>query len=944
MKNKLFTEVAVKTATYFFVFGFFWILLSDNILHFVFNDYELESKLQTPKGWLFILITSIFIYHVVKQQFKTIVELNSKLKTSEINLSAILENIGEGIIRTDSEGVITEINNVAKRLTGFQESEALGKSIDQVFIIVNDQEEVSSNPLGFSNNGQKQFSKTVRLISKQKKEYIVLNRIDHLVDDKGKVTGTIVAFKDVTQENEKNKALIESESRLRALLEASHDLIWMCNPDGVITFINDASRKLYKLSPEEMIGRPFSDFIQQSLLDHHSQSFADNLQKGKMISEYEGEIINKEGEVLFVNDNVVAIMDENRNLKAILGATKDMTGKKMAEKELLEGKERLELALAAGDLATWDFVLTGQNMIVNDLYKEMLGLQMQGNVLPIESFFQLIHSDDIQLINNSLQQAFGFEKEKFNIEFRMKHADGSVRWIHSMGKVAERDDQKRVVRLIGTNQDITVRKNLEFELQRWIKIYQSFIKYSGEGIYLYELEKPMPLELPVDEKINHFYHLGRIAICNDSFAKMYGYNHSTEIEGVDLMTLHGGDNKPENIAFLKKFINANYRVMHEISKESDKSGKTIYISNNAVGIVENKQLLRVWGSQLDITDQVEAHHKLESTMVFYRLLFETNPVPLIIFDIDDFHIYDVNKSTEDLFGFTHDQMLQMNLRDIRPGVSMYSDLELFDLISNELSKNTEYQLIKKSGKPIQVEVKSDQIDYGEKRAVLAAINDVTSLREAEMKVLQSLIEGEDNERRRVAKELHDSLGQSLTAASLNFDSIGNNLSLLDPARADNFKTGMTFLNLAIEESRNIAHNLMPKAIEDFGLVLSLKSLFNYIEKTSGIEITFYENLSDYRLNQQTELNLYRITQEALNNVMKHAAADKIFVQIMLYQTEIIYTFEDNGKGFQIDMVNARKKGMGFSSIHNRVLAMSGTLDIDSSLGGGTSITIQIPNG
>ena len=196
----------------------------------------------------------------------------------------------------------------------------------------------------------------------------------------------------------------------------------------------------------------------------------------------------------------------------------------------------------------------------------------------------------------------------------------------------------------------------------------------------------------------------------------------------------------------------------------------------------------------------------------------------------------------------------------------------------------------------------------------------------------------------MAKELHDSLGQSLTAASLNFDSIGNNLSLLDPARADNFKTGMTFLNLAIEESRNIAHNLMPKAIEDFGLVLSLKSLFNYIEKTSGIEITFYENLSDYRLNQQTELNLYRITQEALNNVMKHAAADKIFVQIMLYQTEIIYTFEDNGKGFQIDMVNARKKGMGFSSIHNRVLAMSGTLDIDSSLGGGTSITIQIPNG
>lgn len=943
MKNKLFSAVAGKTAFYFFIFGFLWILLSDNILHYIIQDYETETRLQTPKGWFFILITSIFIYHIVKRQFKTIVDLNHKLKTSETNLSAILENIGEGIIRTDSGNVITEINNVAKRLTGFQESEALGKSLDQVFITVDDEEE-SINQVWMSKNGINPKGKTVRLISKNEKEYKILRRIDKLVDDSGNETGTIVAFKDVTEEIEKNKALIESGSRLRALLEASHDLIWMCNPEGVITYINDASRKIYKLNPEEMIGRSFSDFLKQSLFDHHSKSFAENMSKGRLQLDFEGEIINKDDEVIYVNDNVVAIVDEKGNLQAILGATKDITGKKKAEKELLEGKERLELALAAGDLATWDFVLSSTTLVVNDLYKEMLGLNMQGNLISMESFFQLIHADDIQLITQSLQQAISFEKEKFNIEFRMHHADGSVKWIHSMGKVAERDNQNMVVRLIGTNQDITVRKNLEFELQRWVKIYQSFIKYSGEGIYLYELDKPMPLDLTVDEKIYRFYHEGRIVICNDSFARMYGYDHSGEMEGIDLKTLHGGDKKPENINFLVKFIEANYRVMHEISTENDKSGRTIYISNNAVGIIENGHLLRVWGSQLDITDQVEAHEKLESSVVLYRLLFETNPVPLIIFDIDNFRIYDANKATEELLGFLHDEMLKMNIRDIRPNVSMYNDSELFDIISGELTRNTEYHYKLKSGKLIQVAVKSDQIDYGEKRAVLAAINDVTSLREAEMKVLQSLIEGEDNERRRVAKELHDSLGQSLTAASLNFDSVGNNLALLDPARAENFKTGMTFLNLAIEESRNIAHNLMPKAIEDFGLVLSLKSLFNYIEKTSGIDITFYENLAGYRLNQQTELNLYRITQEALNNVMKHAAATKIFVQIMLYQTEIIYTFEDNGKGFQMDKLKARKTGMGISSIHNRVLAMSGTFDIDSSTGGGTSITIQIPNG
>jgi len=226
--------------------------------------------------------------------------------------------------------------------------------------------------------------------------------------------------------------------------------------------------------------------------------------------------------------------------------------------------------------------------------------------------------------------------------------------------------------------------------------------------------------------------------------------------------------------------------------------------------------------------------------------------------------------------------------------------------------------------------------------VLAAINDISALKEAEKRVIQSVVEGENNERKRISKELHDSLGQSLTAASLNFSAVKNDISNLEKQKAEKFLLGLEFLNAAIEESRNIAHNLMPKAIDDFGLVPSLNSLFNQIDKFSGINIKFYENLEGRRLPRQVEFNLYRITQEALNNAIKHAHATEIFVQLMLHQNDLIYTFEDDGKGFIVDPQSLGKRGLGLSSIDNRVKAMSGTLEIDSSPKRGTAITIELP--
>jgi PAS domain S-box-containing protein len=806
---------AVKTALYFLIFGFLWILLSDSLLHRLSPTPEFGLKMQTYKGGFFILITTLMIYLIVRDQLKVVFKLKDKLQ--------------------------------------------------------------------------------------------------------------------------------ESQKNYKQIVDLSHDLIWTVDNKGLISFINSTSEKYYGLKPEEMIGHKFSDFVEKEQYEKNLRIFEQNLSQGITSITYETTIKHKNGESYILSDNVSVVLNENGEVVIIIGASKDITQHKLYEGELLDNKHRLELALQGGELGMWDYNLQYNYFLVNDTWKQMLGIESDDNKIEVRFFGTLVHPDDAETINYTFNSVVAGEKVSFDIEHRIRHSDGKWRWVLSKGKVAVWDDQNKPLRIIGTNLDITTKKNLELELKYWLDVYSSFIKYANEGIFLHENEIPIEKDMPVDQQVNIFFNHGYIKKCNDSFAAMYGYQNSSEIEGFRLAQLQGGDDNPLNIAFLKKFINAGYRLNNEISYDVDKDGNRLYISNNLVGIHEHDKLVRIWGSQFNITEQVVARKKIEESEKRYRLLFENNPVPLMICDLNDFGFYDVNSAACKLFECSREKLLMATLKDIRPDVAFYSNEEIKILVAKEMNSTTEVTLKTMQQTIILAEVRTDQIEYEGKYAAIAAINDITPIREAEKMVIRSLIEGEDNERKRVAKEIHDSLGQNLTAASLNFSAIKSEIECLEIVKKEKFNLGISFLNSAIEESRNIAHNLMPKAIDDFGLVPSLKSLFGQIEKSAGLKITFYDNLRNNRsLPVGVELNLYRITQEALNNVLKHADADEIFVQLLLHTNEIIYTFEDDGKGFGLAAVKAGSKGMGLKSIANRVKAMAGTLEIDSNIGKGAAITIQIP--
>ncbi len=322
---------------------------------------------------------------------------------------------------------------------------------------------------------------------------------------------------------------------------------------------------------------------------------------------------------------------------------------------------------------------------------------------------------------------------------------------------------------------------------------------------------------------------------------------------------------------------------------------------------------------------------------FSRTFFSA-PVALCITHYEDGKYVDVNKSYELLMGYRRDELIGKSPLDIGFWRDPAERVEFQHLIETHgRIFNYGRQVITKDHKTRYTKMSAELIELEGRVHILSMYIDITNEKMAQEKIISTIIETEDNERKRLAKELHDSLGQSLTTVSLNLAAI--NQEALDPENRQKMENAISQLRLAINESREIAHNLMPQAIQDYGYVIMVENMLDSLKLASNINFEFYNNLMEERLRANLELSLYRITQEAINNIIKHAQATAVTVQLTKYPDVIILSIEDNGKGYDPDKIH---HSFGLHSMMNRTLALGGEFNIDTSPGRGTSIIIQTP--
>ena len=213
--------------------------------------------------------------------------------------------------------------------------------------------------------------------------------------------------------------------------------------------------------------------------------------------------------------------------------------------------------------------------------------------------------------------------------------------------------------------------------------------------------------------------------------------------------------------------------------------------------------------------------------------------------------------------------------------------------------------------------------------------------EKKLTATEAVLKGEEQERTRLAKDLHDGLGGMLSGIKYSFQTMKGNL-IMTPDNQQAFERSMDMLDSSIKEMRRVAHNMMPEALVKFGLDTALKDFCNDISQSGALKVNYQSiGLENKIIDQTTAITIYRIVQELLNNTMKHAAATNAIVQVSKTDGLLSVTVEDDGKGFDTSILK-QAKGIGWSNIQHRIEFLKGKLDVNSQKEKGTSVLIELP--
>ncbi len=204
--------------------------------------------------------------------------------------------------------------------------------------------------------------------------------------------------------------------------------------------------------------------------------------------------------------------------------------------------------------------------------------------------------------------------------------------------------------------------------------------------------------------------------------------------------------------------------------------------------------------------------------------------------------------------------------------------------------------------------------------------------------LMSLLDGQEMERKRLSRELHDGLAQSVIALKLQFENV---VELVPKEAEAEFQNIVKYLNTTIEEIRTLSNNLMPVVLQQFGLVNALRHLCDSVSNQKKTLVCFESSGNVDFMEERQKTYLYRIAQEVLNNAIKHSQANEIKMSLLIDEKNIELFVQDNGKGFNFDKKSV-KDSHGLYNIQERTFLLNGRLDITSKVGSGTQIEVKIP--
>lgn len=345
-------------------------------------------------------------------------------------------------------------------------------------------------------------------------------------------------------------------------------------------------------------------------------------------------------------------------------------------------------------------------------------------------------------------------------------------------------------------------------------------------------------------------------------------------------------------------------------------------------------------------ERKKAELQLQASEAKYRQVFDNNPSPMYIYDIDTLQILECNQAAVLTYQYTREEFTQLSVIDLRApenkDLPVINDIEeLAKYLANPLPNK------KKNGEIMMVEISFYHIEMIGRRVRQVQINDVTEklrlqkelqLQQAERQrsITAATIIAQETERAELGRELHDNINQILVTALLFLDNViatkSNDLEKLRYIKS--------IISESIKEIRKLTKGLVPPSLDNIGLIAALDGVLSNIRILDNLTVTAsFDEYSEDMISEDLKLMIYRISQEQLNNIIKHSEATLINIGLYKHDGSLQLSIKDNGKGCDLSV---ERNGVGIQNIMTRAALHDGKVNIESSPGNGFELTINFP--
>ena len=920
----------------------------------IIDDLEFDSSLEgvvDGKGekkwvssWLFPMKDiDGKVTHVV-QMHQDITEkkiAEKELLDSHLFTDNLIQSANIMIVGIDTEGKVNIFNPAAESISGYTFDEIKDKDWFSTLVPKEKYTYVHEEFNRLMEGGTPKLFENP-ILSKNGEERIISWSNNEIIKN-DKTIGVLSFGIDITEQKIAEKSLFESEENYRALVEQANDGIVVIQ-DGTLRFVNSAITKITGYSTDELLDSNFLEYIKQSEIENVKTKYAKRM-KGEPVPKYESKIVRKDGEIIEVEFNG-GLTNYNGTI-ADLVMVRDITERKKAE------EERNRLFNLSSDLigiAGFDGVFKQ----LNPAWRTTLGYSI--DELMSKPFIYFIHPDDIQKTTAEIDK-LSIGQITIDFENRYFHKDGSIRHI---SWTATPLVEEKTMYCIG--RDITERKKIEVAL---IESEEKFRELMSQAPYAISITNPD----------------GRIDQVNQAFMKLWGftaeawsvikenYNLLEDAEAIRLGTMPLIEKafNGENVELpLIEYISKN--TMDTIGIETTSNTRWIHVRLYPIKN-SNGDIVKVVNVAENITLRRQAEIALRESEAGYRNLIEQNPQLIEVYTPNG-QLVKINNAYCSLIGINDETIQWMyenyNLledkttleKGLMPGIKkvfsgehvVFHEYE-FDIDEIRMMLNLPVQnkgkiWMKSTGFPIKNEA-------GDITQLVFLSNDVSQRYKAEKQILQyqqslkdlalELTYAEEKQRKQIATDLHDHVGQLLASSRLQIAAINERMDkTLIMSKMKDVSSGLMD---AVTATRNAIFELSPPQLNEIGLMAAISDwVEEEMETKHGIKSTIMGEDRIFAINNEERYLLFRCVRELLINIIKHARANYVTLNVFEKNDILNICVHDNGIGFDYnpDMLENKDFGFGLFSIRERIQNIGGSLEIKSSSETGTRIKLKLP--